>query len=297
MRSLLQRRKVVLLFSVLAVLMLVWLAAGLSDLKLSTGYSLRLWGNESNTNSVQTGFDFIKEDIAKIPLWQQIVLSLVFLILFGVFTALLPADIRKRLFRSMFSVVLIAFAMLYYFDNYKFLASPTPLDLTTEMSVDDNAPEEFSTTSPVYEEKPVSPALVYISSAIVLLVLAFIARKPFMRWLSQRNRSPLNNFGNIARASLDDLSEGQEWEDVIVNAYMQMSEIARDRRGVLRQQAMTPSEFISRLELAGLPPDPIRRLTRLFEKVRYSGQKAAENEIDEARGCLKAIAAACGEPL
>ncbi|MBT3314027.1 MAG: DUF4129 domain-containing protein [Anaerolineae bacterium] len=295
MKSLLQRRKVVLLFSVIAVLMLVWLAAGLSDLSLAPGYSMQIWGNESNSVA-QTSFDFIKEDIAETPIWQQVVLSILFVVIFGVFMALLPADVRKRIIKSMLSIALIIFIMLYYFDNYKMLTSPLPLEFSTEMGAAE-AIEEFSVSSPVYESKPISPALVYFISTVVVLVFALIAWRLLKPWLYLRNKKPLDNFGNIARASLDDLSEGQEWEDVIINAYMQMSEIARDRRGVLRQQAMTPSEFMSRLEFAGLPPDPIRRLTRLFEKVRYSGKRAAENEIDEARACLKAIAAACGEPL
>jgi hypothetical protein len=67
--------------------------------------------------------------------------------------------------------------------------------------------------------------------------------------------------------------------------------------GIRRQEAMTPSEFANRLESVGLPGDPVRRLTRLFEAVRYGAKKPGQDESHEATVCLNAIIAACGEPV
>jgi hypothetical protein len=60
---------------------------------------------------------------------------------------------------------------------------------------------------------------------------------------------------------------------------------------------MTPSEFAARLEQAGLPAEPVQRLTRLFEKVRYGGLRSTPTEAEEAVACLRDILHACGESL
>lgn len=60
---------------------------------------------------------------------------------------------------------------------------------------------------------------------------------------------------------------------------------------------MTPGEFALRLEQSGLPGDAVRRLTRLFERVRYGNQKAGLKDTNEAVACLTAILQYCGEPV
>ena len=114
---------------------------------------------------------------------------------------------------------------------------------------------------------------------------------------SQQEQTPLKEFSRIARALLDDLADGVEWEDVIVRSYVQMSEVVKERRGIERDEEMTPHEFASRLVDAGLPPAPVERLTRLFEFVRYSSHKAGEAEMAEAVECFNQIASAFGEKL
>ncbi len=60
---------------------------------------------------------------------------------------------------------------------------------------------------------------------------------------------------------------------------------------------MTPAEFATRLENSGLPSDAVRRLTRLFEGVRYGLQKTGPTEINEAVACLTTILQYCGETV
>jgi hypothetical protein len=60
---------------------------------------------------------------------------------------------------------------------------------------------------------------------------------------------------------------------------------------------MTPNEFAIRLERAGLPGDAVRRLTRLFEMVRYGDRKSAPKDISEAVTCLNTILHYCGETI
>jgi hypothetical protein len=55
---------------------------------------------------------------------------------------------------------------------------------------------------------------------------------------------------------------------------------------------MTPREFEQHLAEAGLGDDHIRRLTRLFESVRYGSNIPTKAEEEEALSCLNAIAEA-----
>ena len=139
----------------------------------------------------------------------------------------------------------------------------------------------------------------YLISIGVVLALLLLARS-LSRWWRRLGRprpvsGPLDDLAAIARSSLDDLQVGQDWDDVIVGCYARMSDAVSRNRGLFRAKAMTPAEFARRLERAGLPGDAVRRLTRLFEAVRYGGRKSSQKEINEAVSCLTAILHYCGE--
>ena len=101
----------------------------------------------------------------------------------------------------------------------------------------------------------------------------------------------------IARSSLRDISSGRDSTDVIINCYFRMSDVVADKRNLNRSAAMTPHEFAGRLEQAGLPGDAVRRLTRLFEKVRYGGHRTDSSAVNEAVACLTTILHYCGEAV
>ena len=105
----------------------------------------------------------------------------------------------------------------------------------------------------------------------------------------------MDDLAAIARQSLDELALGAAWDDVVVESYVRMSHVVEKRRGLVRHEAMTPSEFATRLTSAGLPGDAVNTLTRLFESVRYGARRSGSAEINEAIGCLTAILRHCGE--
>jgi hypothetical protein len=76
-----------------------------------------------------------------------------------------------------------------------------------------------------------------------------------------------------------------------------MSRVVGERQGLRREYAMTPAEFAVRLENAGLPREPVRRLTRLFESARYGARTSTQDDIDEAVDCLTSILKYCGEAM
>ena len=74
-----------------------------------------------------------------------------------------------------------------------------------------------------------------------------------------------------------------------------MTEVVSRRRGFHRAVDVTPSEFAAHLEQSGLPAEAVRRLTRLFESVRYGARTSSPRESAEAADCLRAVLHYCGE--
>jgi hypothetical protein len=111
------------------------------------------------------------------------------------------------------------------------------------------------------------------------------------RWFQPK--TGLEEIADIARSALDDLSKNKESRNVIIRSYTRMNAAVNQYRGIAREEAMTPAEFASHLEKAGLPGNAIHGLTRVFEKVRYGGQSVSPEEIKEAKQCLTSILTAC----
>jgi hypothetical protein len=104
--------------------------------------------------------------------------------------------------------------------------------------------------------------------------------------------SPLELLAEEAQSALADLQSGGDLKDTVLRCYREMSQILSQQRGVTRPRDMTPREFEQQLAAVGLRDEHIRRLTRLFERVRYGGRQAGEREEREAVACLSAIARA-----
>jgi hypothetical protein len=100
-----------------------------------------------------------------------------------------------------------------------------------------------------------------------------------------------------AEQAVQALQAGQELKDTVMNCYLKMNRLLQQQRGIHREKTMTPREFESYLAEIGLKSDHIRRLTRLFEQVRYSPSLASPREEQEAVACLRAIAGGYGKPM
>lgn len=139
----------------------------------------------------------------------------------------------------------------------------------------------------------------YAISLLIVLGIIFVVWRVYLAW-QEMNKPPsksLRDLARIAHSSLRDLSDGHETTDVIMNCYFRMSDVVSDRKQLHRGMSMTPAEFAFRLEEAGLPGDAVRRLTRLFESVRYGGRKGGPKDVNEAVACLTTILQYCGEAV
>jgi hypothetical protein len=145
------------------------------------------------------------------------------------------------------------------------------------------APPNFVVNPPQWFVAGVTILLI----SLVLLTLWFIWRH-FTRQ-NEEAETPLEQLTREAQAALKGIQTGADLKDTIMRCYFEMSQILRNERGILRQEAMTPREFEQHLARSGLDSEHIQRLTRLFEHVRYGSKTAGRQEEQEAVACLSAI--------
>ena len=291
-----KRRKVLLAITTLAVLLLVVLAAGLSDIRLAPAKPLNF--GEGEVRPIQQTLAEIAKAVSDTPLWQQIALGVIIVTVPLLIIIFMPAELRKRMLRTLFRMTLMAVAILYFFNNFELGENfAMPEELISPMA-EMEAAEPTIVEPEIFEPQDVSPVWSYVVSLVILGAAGAGGWYLWRMWSnSQVEEAPLKEFSRIARASLDDLEEGADWEDVIVRSYVQMGDVVKERRGIERDEEMTPHEFASLLVDAGLPSAPVEQLTRLFEFVRYSQHTAAKAQTEEAVACLNEIASAFGEKL
>jgi len=294
MRRFLSQKRIILILSFFSVVSLVLLASGLHDVEFRAGRAL----GAAESETVRFSVDRAVEAITDVPAWKQVIFWVLLFLLVLLVSSILSPEMRKRLIRSFLGFSLATLAVLYLIQN-DLLTLP---DLTSQLEqrLNDSASEALS-PFPEFSPPTVPGWANFLISFGIVLVLLGIGWGLYRWWMRISYlgslSKPLDDLAAIAQSSLDDLAAGHDWDDVIVNCYERMSDAVSRKRGIVRQEDMTAAEFARRLEQAGLPGDPVRRLTRLFESVRYGDKTSSQNEINEAVSCLTAILRYCGEPV
>ena len=296
-KRLLEDKRAILFLSFLALFSLVLLASAIRDMTFRSAQRF----SQEETEIVRIPIGEVIKGIAEIPLEKQIAF-LVLIFLFGVMVALmLSPEMRKRLLRQLFRMTVAVILILYLLKLKPDLLAGLFPNLALGGGQPGSSPTE-GVAPPVFEPPQISGWLsFFITLGIVLLIAVFLWR--VNRMLNLRKETAdvlpaLDEIAGIARASLRELSSGQgSAQDKIIQCYADMSRVVVARRGLYREYAMTASEFAARLEKAGLPRDPVNRLTHLFESVRYGARTSAQGEVDEAITCLTSILKYCGETL
>ena len=293
MRKIFKDKRFILTIAGVALILLLMLASGLRALEFDKGRPTGFF----QTIPTQPVEDAIRQ-FTSVPLWKQGAFWLLLIALVILLVSLLSPELRKRLLRAFFTFILTVFALSYLVEN-NMLDFPEIESAESAAAVagEGDTGELPPTPEFVPPELPDwANFLISLGVALAVLGLAWFLVRWWQR-LNRRYQPPLKDLASIARSSLNDLSTGTDWADAITNCYVRMSDVVSRKRGLHRQTAMTPAEFSRRLERAGLPSDPVRRLTRLFESVRYGAHKPAQTEINEAVSCLNAILHYCGEEM
>lgn len=280
------KRIFVTIVASLGVIVLVLLAASLQSIELKPAQVF--FSNEVNRPNIFSGFVNLAGNVGTLTLGEAVLLAGGFLVLFVIMLAMLSPEARKRAIKTILRVGLTAWAIYYAITKFR----PEGIFEVEPQVAGMEQASEVVVTPPPYIPPVVPPWLIYLASLLVVLFFAGIGF-----WLYRFFQPPkhqLQNLARAARSALKDLSTGRDWDDTVIQCYARMSEALVQERGLHRQQGMTPQEFASRLEQAGLPSDPVRRLTRLFEKARYGGRKSSREDVNEAVTCLTAILHAVG---
>ncbi len=294
MRSLLENKRLILVVSILALGALTVLAIGLNNVPFRAARSF----SREEAGDPKFVLPVAIDSNVDSPAWMQISVFALVLFMVVLIGALLSPELRKRLFLIMIRVGITYWALYIIFTRYR--------ELLTQMSLNllgaDGAPGSASSGEPVPEFiPPQSVSLTsYLISFGIAILLIIVARRLYVFWkeMNAADAEPsFKKIAGIARSSLRDLSSGRDSTDVIINCYFRMSDVVADKRNLNRGVDMTPNEFAGRLEQAGLPGDAVRRLTRLFEKVRYGGHRSDSTSINEAVACLTTILHYCGEAV
>jgi hypothetical protein len=291
MRGLFAQKWTILIVSIVAVLFMLLLATGLHDVQFEPGRSLQ----PDESESFETTVESTVQEIADIPFWKQILFWILLISMVVLVASMLSPEMRRWLFRTIIGTVGTVLMIFY-------LAREGTLSLfnfAAGMGDEAAAASEELPPIPPFSPPQIPSWMNYLISIGVVLTLLILAWS-LSRWWKRLTRprivkEPLDDLAAIARSSLNDLNDGQDWDDVIVGCYARMSDAVSRKRGLFRTKAMTPAEFARRLERAGLPGDAVLRLTRLFEAVRYGGRESSQKEINEAVSCLTAILHYCGE--
>ena len=292
MRSLFENKRLILLLAALALGALTVLAMSLNQVPFREGQH---FAREEAPTAPITAPD-VTEAFVEIPSWQLVMVLILFGILVVLIAMLLSPAARKRMLLLLIRVAFTIWAIYFLFKNYGDQLFGANLG-----AAEDGPPADPSLVPmPTFEPPEVSPTFSYLISfafALLFLVIIWSLYRGWHRYAALNRTKPLDEIAKIARSSLNDLSSGRNSSDVIINCYLRMSDVVSSKRHLYRGVAMTPYEFALRLEQAGLPGDAVRRLTRLFEMVRYGDRKSGPKDVNEAVSCLKTILHYCGEPV
>jgi hypothetical protein len=270
----------------MAIASLVLLAASLARLEFKPA---QLFFAPDEPQRLLFELKGIVRNIASMSPGEALLLAAGFILIMVFLLLMLSPDARKRLLKTIFRMGLTAWAIFYA------LAKIQPqgeLEIEAPGSVIADGLDILA-TPPAYTPPVIPPSLLFLVSFTIFLlgigvvVLIFRALRP--------TRPALHNLRRVARGTLGELSSGRNWEDSVISCYIRMGAAVSEKRGLSRQNAMTPAEFAHRLEQAGLPSNPVRRLTRLFEKARYSRHTSSEEDLREAVACMTSILTSIGD--
>lgn len=291
------------LFLAGTVVALILIAAGLANFKLAPGepFPYALLFGESDAGEARGPALFslpgsLLELLATLGLCFSIIILLLWIITF-----IIRPQARRRMLRHIVTYMILLLVFYSMLNFVQELSPPAPDNR-------EGTGDIFAETAPPETPLPEPPAFVvtppaWLAGVITMVVLSLILglvwrlwQRRSLRHLPLSPRPPLDQLAREAQIALEQLNRGSNFRDSILQCYQAMSRILAEERGAQRAKAMTARDFEAYLRESGLYDEHIYRLSRLFEKVRYSPQTPAPSEEAEAIDCLAAIVRSYGGP-
>lgn len=284
-----KKRTTLLLILILSLVAVVILMIGLPGLNLKGGEPLAL---DLQVVIPVPGGDVILPG-GNIFFWIMrglIALVLISLPIFIVYSLFTPQGRRQLL-----TLAIILIVTVFLLDRIsrsvqnqpKELPAPN-VEVAPEQPSNTNSsgvpPEQFEAKTPEWLTWTVSIGVAVLLTGIIGLVFWLYYKRNLKRL------SPVDRLAREAQKAATAIQEGGDFKNTIIRCYYQMSQIIYSERGIRRDQAMTPSEFVLALEEKGFPGEPIQFLTRIFEDVRYGTKQPEKREEEKAVWYLTVIA-------
>ncbi|QGN06158.1 DUF4129 domain-containing protein [Halorhabdus sp. CBA1104] len=108
----------------------------------------------------------------------------------------------------------------------------------------------------------------------------------------QASVDELDAVGSAAGRAASRLAAGVDSTNAIYRAWAEMA----DALAVSEPETTTPGEFAEAAIQAGMDPDDVQELTRLFEAVRYGNVPPSPDRVERAEDALRRIEAAYATP-
>jgi hypothetical protein len=226
-----------------------------------------------------------------LPLVRGILLVAVILFPFSIIYLIVSPQARKRLVRDLSAFATLA-AVVYAAVKLRQVLDQLQSSSAGAADPSDLSPlvmPDFSAAPPSWLVYGVSLTLAAVGLALLLGIIGAILHR------RQNSADSLEPLAQEAQRTIDALHAGGDLKDTVLRCYAAMSRVVDERRKLTRPVYATAHEFELQLQGAGLPRDQVRRLTRLFDDVRYGARAASEEEQGEAIACLTAIVDACRE--
>jgi hypothetical protein len=209
---------------------------------------------------------------------------------FGIILYLVSPGARKRLFRDLIALLIVLLPLYLLWR-----AGPGTFEGLGDFQPQPAPAEELPPVPEVtYTPEPRQWLLLVATVGVALVVTGVAIAVAWALW-RRRHRPPtsLDRLADQAEEAIDAIEAGADLEDTVLRCYVQMMEVLREERGLQRQSAMTPREFEARLEEAGVPTSQVRRLTRLFEQVRYGDKRLGKEQERQAVVALTSVVHFC----
>jgi hypothetical protein len=269
-------KRVALALFALTVLATVLIAAALPQLELRPGIPL-----PSLTDAEGT---VVPEHVPTISISILTLLKTIFLIIVGAVVVITGVKLRKMVPWREILAPIIAMTALGLVGLY-ILFSLQNVRIETEIQAPEIIPPEINIAGP--ELGPVSQNLIWL--VWIALAAALILVGVWLFYWSARRIRRVDPVRREAERAIDALKLGSDIKSVIVRCYLQMSQALQKEKGIALEETMTARVFEALLEARGIPPEPIRQLTSLFEEARYGSRPPGPEEERQAFDCLSAI--------
>ena len=225
-----------------------------------------------------------------------IVVGLPLVILYSLFSP----EARRNLLKGMVPILLFALFLYLAFrvgSKVEEQLTPTPMVAPVATQI---TPVPEQTVEAIAEElggidRSAPEWLIWgaVVSLALIMALALVGLGRLLLRYRERQPSPLAELADQAEDAVEAIRAGADLRDTVQLCYYRMSQTLQQQRGIRREIAMTPREFEAYLGRSGIPVEHVRRLTRLFEQVRYGAKATGKEDEHQALLSLGAIVEYC----